>query len=139
MLFDNIVVEVRGGALGYNGAAVHDVKTGADVEAEVEVLLDKEDADFAFGFDFQNGFANQVNDVRLDAFGRLVEDEDFRIGQERAGDGELLLLAAAEDAAFALKHFFEHRKQRQRAINLAVRLGAVNDEAEFQILPHGQI
>ena len=25
----------------------------------------------------------------------------------------------------------------RRAINLAVRLGAVNDEAEFQILPHG--
>jgi hypothetical protein len=31
MLFDNLIVELRGRTLGYNGAAVHDVKAVTDI------------------------------------------------------------------------------------------------------------
>ena len=49
----------------------------------------------------------------LDAFGRLVEDEEFRLRHQRAGDGELLLLAAGEIPA-PPKHVVQHRELRGR-------------------------
>ena len=59
-----------------------------------------------------NGLADLVDDVRLNAFGRLVEDEHLRLGEQRAADGELLLLAAGEHAAFAREKFLQDREER---------------------------
>ena len=42
-----------------------------------------------------------LDDRRLDAFGRLVEQQDLRIARERARDRELLLLAAGKISAAA--------------------------------------
>ena len=54
---------------------------------------------------FTSGVADLVDDGGLDALGRLVEDQELGLGEHGAGDGELLLLAAAEDAAFARRAF----------------------------------
>src|SRR5690349_2759084 len=97
-------------AFGDDRATVHDVKAVADAEAEIEILFDEQDADFAFLLDLHQSVANQVDDAGLNAFGWLVEDQNFRVGQKRSGNCKLLLLAAAENAAFALEHFLEHRK-----------------------------
>src|SRR2546426_6935566 len=118
MLFDDFVVEFGNISMRDNVAAVHDVKAIADLYAEVEVLLDEQNAYLPFftellesvanlldaimvagietvRAELLDGFANLVDDVRLDALGRLVKKEDLRTGEQRAADGELLLLATA--------------------------------------------
>src|SRR5579864_4956983 len=139
MAANHVLVQTFDWAFGDDGAAVHDVEAVADVGAKIQVLLDQQNADFPFGFDLQQRFADLINDVRLDAFSRLVEDKNFGTGQQGAGDGELLLLAAAQDAAFALEHFFQDRKQFQHAVHLAVRFRAVHDKTELQIFPDRQV
>src|SRR5437667_2735095 len=90
MLLYNIVVEVCNRAFRHNGPAVHDVESVPNVQAEVEVLFHQEDSNFAVVVDFFYGFADLVNDVRLDALGGLVKNEDFRVGEQGARDGQLL-------------------------------------------------
>src|ERR1035438_2806876 len=90
VLFDNVIVQMRNWTFGHDRAAVHDVKAVPDREAEIEVLFDEQDADLAFFFYFQKRVANQINDVRLDAFGWLVENQNFGVGEQRAGNGQLL-------------------------------------------------
>src|SRR5438445_5319430 len=133
------LVQVRDGAFRDNRAAVHDVKAVGHAQAEIQILLHEQDADIPFFPDPEERVADLVNDVRLDAFGGFVEDQDLGIGEHGAGDGELLLLAAAEHAAFALEHFFEDGKQLEHAINLAVGFGAAHDEAYLQIFPDRQV
>src|SRR5664279_4711807 len=45
------------------------------------------------------------------AISRLIEQQHFGLGGERACDRELLLLAAGQIAAAAAVHFQQHRKQ----------------------------
>jgi hypothetical protein len=56
-----------------------------------------------------------VDDVRLDAFGGLVENQDRWLQYQGAPDGELLLLAAGQIAAAPLKHRFQNWKQVEDA------------------------
>ena len=104
------IVQMLDRPLGHDRPAVHDVKAVADVDAEIEILFDQQDADFSFGFDFQKRVPDLVDDVRLDALRGLVENKDFWVRQQRPRDGQLLLLAAAEHAAFALQHFLQDGK-----------------------------
>ena len=57
--------------------------------------------------------ADLLDDVGLDALGRLVQQQDAGPRDQRAGDGELLLLAAREIAAASVAHVLQHRKQLQ--------------------------
>ena len=50
-------------------------------------------------------------DERREAFGRLVEDQHARVGQQRARDREHLLLAAGELVAAIAQALAEPRKQ----------------------------
>src|SRR5690606_41650215 len=61
--------------------------------------------------DALQGARHLLDDRRLDALGRLVEQQHLRLGGERARDRELLLLAAGEVAAAAALHLQQHRKQ----------------------------
>ena len=80
-------------------------------------------ADQSFVAQLFNGLADLVNDVGLDAFGRLVEQQHLGMGEQRAADGQLLLLAAAQDAAFALKEILENREERQDPLHFALISG----------------
>ena len=60
--------------------------------------------------------ADLLDDRRLDAFGRLVEDEQARARDKRAADGELLLLAAGKVAAASSEHLAEHGKQLEDTV-----------------------
>jgi hypothetical protein len=50
--------------------------------------------------------------LMLDAFGRLVQQQHLGVGDQRACDGQLLLLAARQVAALAAAHVEQHREQR---------------------------
>jgi hypothetical protein len=125
MLFNDGFIEFADIALGDNVASIHDVKTVANVHAEIEILFDEQNANFAFTSKLLNsvanllealfagvvetvrpkffdGFADLVDNVGLDALGRLVQEQHFWIGEQGPANGELLLLASAEHPALAL-------------------------------------
>src|ERR1051325_422447 len=146
-------------AFRHNRAAVHDVEAVANVEAEVEILLDQQDPDLAFGAKFPdriadlldvvvaqavrakllNRLADLVDDVRLDALRRFVEEQHLRVREQRTADGELLLLAAAEHAALALEHVLQDRKQRKHALHFTVQFLSLRDGADTEIFPDGEM
>src|ERR1043166_930083 len=93
-----------------DGAAVHDGKMVAEFAREVEILLDQHDRDLPQVAQISDGAADVLDDRRLDAFGRFIEQEHARPHDECASDGELLLLAAREVAAAPAQHVAEHRE-----------------------------
>ena len=80
--------------------------------------------------------ADLLDDGRLDALGRLVEDEKFRLRHQSASDGELLLLAAGKIAAAPPEHVAQHREEREDLV-VEHALGARKaGEAGHQVLAH---
>ena len=107
MFFYNIAAEIRNRPFGHNRTFRHNIETVGNRKRKIEILFYQEDADFAFAFDFEDGCANLIDDRRLNPFGGFIEDEQLWFGEQCPGDCQLLLLAAAQDAAFALQHGFE--------------------------------
>ena len=85
MFFDDGIVQMRDRPFGHDRAAIHDVKTVANAKAKIQVLLDQQDADLAFLLDLDERVADEINDVGLDALGRLVQDQDLGVGQAARG------------------------------------------------------
>src|ERR1043166_1821888 len=161
MLLDQFVVKFGNGAVGHDAAPVHDVKAVADIDTKIEILFDEEDADFSFppqlldgianfidalafvrieavGPEFFNRFADLVNDVRLNPFGRFVQEKYLGIREQRATDGQLLLLSTAQHTALALGHISQHWKQLEHAIEFAVQFAALSDRAQPEIFQNRQ-
>ena len=150
-------------------AAVHGIEAVGDLAAEIDVLFDEQDGQRLFLLQLPNGgpdllhgvvrlgddlergrrglellqrVANLVDDRWLDALGGFVEDEQPGFGKQGAADGELLLLAAGEHAAFAREHFLKHRKEPEHVIEGVVRFGtaaAVDHEADLQVFRHREV
>ena len=74
-------------------------KRCAGAAGKLDVLFDEDDRQAALAVEAQDDLLDLLDDRWLDAFGRLIEQQHFRLGGERARDGELLLLAAGQDAA----------------------------------------
>src|SRR5450432_2333028 len=128
MLLNNLVSKLANRAFHNDRAATHDDECVGEFFAKIQILFDQQDAHRAF--EFLNRVADLVDDVRLNALGRFVEQDHFRIGEQSARNGKLLLLAAAQHAAFARKKIFQNRKQLKDFVELAVRLAAAGDEAD---------
>src|SRR5436190_1192996 len=164
MLLHEFVAEFRNASLRDDAATIHDVKAVTDINAEIEILLDQQNANLAFllqkperAFNFFDalsvvGFAahpvstellnrltNLIDDVGLDAFGRFIKQQHFRIREQGTTNRQLLLLSTAENTAFALCHLLQHRKQLKNAIHFAVQFFALRNRADAEILPHGQV
>ena len=160
---ENVVVEQGDGAAGDDVAPVQQIEGVADLEAEIDILFDEQDPDAArpaqalHGLpnlaprllllplliqaarpELFDGLADLIDDVRLDALRRLVEEQDFGIGEQGAADGELLLLAPAEHASLALGHFLENREQLEHLVHLPVQPAALGLGADAEILPDGE-
>jgi hypothetical protein len=61
---------------------------------EVEILFDDDDGDAQLHPHTAQGIFDLLHDIGLDAFGGLVQEQEFWLPGQRAADGELLLLAA---------------------------------------------
>ena len=79
-----------------------------------------------------------VDDVGLDALGRLVEDQELRLERQRAPDGQLLLLAAREIAAAPLEHLFSTGNSVEDAFAGMSRAAPVGREPDAQVLLDGR-
>ena len=87
----------------------------------------------------QDDLADLVDDVRLDAFGRLVENQQRRLEHQRPPDRQLLLLPARQVAALPSQHLLEHRKQLEDPRRNGPRPVLANAEPEAKILLDGQL
>ena len=71
----------------------------------------------------RHGLLDQHLGTRVDRAGRLVEDEDLRIGQERAGDRQQLLLALRDVGRVVVEHRVVAVRQRAHEVVDVGRLG----------------
>ena len=62
-------------------------------------------------FSLQDDAANFVDDIWLNPFGRLIENQQLRLENERPPDRQLLLLPAGKIASAPLQHLFQRGKQ----------------------------
>ena len=88
---------------------------------------------------FEDDVADLVHDVRLNPFGRLVENEQRRLEHERAADRELLLLPAGQIAAAPVQHLLQHREQLEDLFRNRARAVLAHAEADAQVLLDGQL
>src|SRR5256886_12469189 len=89
-----LVVKRRAVEAGDDAALVHHVaalRHGAD---HVEILLDQDDGYTGPAVKLDHVACDVLDDVRLDAFGRLIEQNEIGIGNQHTPDRKLLLLAA---------------------------------------------
>src|SRR5436190_19718464 len=99
MLFHDVIVELGDRSFRDNRTSVHDVKCVRNRERKIEILFDEQNAYFSFCLYFEQGFSDQIYDVRLNAFRRLIEEQHAGIGQEGACNSQLLLLTSAQNAS----------------------------------------
>src|SRR6267143_6217065 len=90
--------------------ALHDQILVGKRAREVVVLLDQEDRHVARCGERADCALDVLDDRGLDAFGRLIEDQQARREGERPADRQLLLLPAGEVAATPREHRLEHRE-----------------------------
>ena len=83
--------------------------TARAAQREADVLLDQQHRQVAALGERDDRVLDLGDDVRLDALGRLVEDQQPRLGDQRPGDGELLALAAGQQAGAAAQQFASAR------------------------------
>src|SRR3954465_7031456 len=119
-------------------APIHDSEIVAELAGKVEILFDQHDGDVAEVTQIRDGAADVLDDRGLDAFGRLVEQQQSRAHHQRAADGELLLLAAGEIAAAAAEHALQYRKQRKHVVGDAALIALQGTEAGLEIFLHRQ-
>src|SRR5687767_11427416 len=105
----------------------------------LHVLVDQEDRQAA-ALEPLEARPDLVTDERGQALGRLVEDQQHRIGHERPADRQHLLLAAGERAAEGPGARSQLRKQLEHALDRprlgdAPAVGGGGDE----VLAHGEI
>ena len=91
-------------------AVDHDRDFFGDSGRDADVLLDNEHADFALFAEIDQNLLDLLDDDRRQTLGRLVHDEELRVEQERARNGEHLLLAAGKLVAAIVAPFGEPRK-----------------------------
>ena len=94
-------------------AAVHDRVVVGDVARPFEILLHHQDRHLALAPEMHERAADILDDRGLDAFRRLIQNEQLRARHQRAPDRELLLLAARKVAAAPPQHVVENREQAE--------------------------
>src|SRR4051812_44697078 len=75
-------------------AVLDDEHAVRDVEREAQHLFGDDDREPLGVADLLERAGHVLDDRGLDSLGRLVQQQHFRLGRERAGYGQLLLLSA---------------------------------------------
>src|ERR1700722_19965263 len=98
----------------HDDAFLDDEDSLAQSGDEVEILLDQDHRQPAFGPKAEKRLRSLVDDCRLNAFGRFVKQNQPWIARQAAGDCQQLLLAAGERAARSIDQQLEPREGFQR-------------------------
>src|SRR5262245_27328090 len=86
----------------HNLALDHDAEAIGDLAEQLQILLDHHHRYVALGNELADEAPNVLNDIGLNALRWLVEKKDLGVAAKRAGNCELLLLAAGHGARLLL-------------------------------------
>src|SRR6202000_867040 len=98
-----ITGELADRALGDDAPLLEQCEAVRCAPRERDILLDQHDRDLAFAVELDDYVLDLLDDVGLNAFGRLLPRGGLWLRQQRARDRELLLLAAGQVAAMTVE------------------------------------
>ena len=133
--------EVFGGAHFHDLAAVHEDDAVGDLTGEAHLVGDDEHGHAAYG-QLLHHVEHLFDHLGVEGGGGLVEEHDFGLHGERAGDGDALLLAAGELAGVLVGLFGDADAVEQahgRLLRLLLLHLAHVDRREGDVLDHGQM
>src|SRR5258707_2037 len=139
MALHELVTELADFTRRNDASLLHDGEAIGGAAREHDVLLDEDHGEAHLAVETQNHLLDLLNDGRLNAFGRLIEEEYLGIGRKRPRDRELLLLPAGQHAAGPIEILDQIGKQlgdeiRNNALAIRPREGAEQD-----VLTNGKI
>ena len=106
---------------------------------EVEVLLHHHHGDAAPAVEVAQQLDDPVDDRRLDSLRRLVEQDQLGLGDEAAGDGEKLLLAAGQRAAVPVHEGLQHRELDEDPPDRLLLIVVVVGDPHADVVAHAQV
>lgn len=106
----DLVCQLADSSLGNSTAVGDDTKFVGHAARERQLLLNEKHGEAILLVQLQEDAADFVNDVGLDSFAGLIENQQLRLQDKRSADRQLLLLTAGKIAAAAIPHLFQHRK-----------------------------
>ena len=109
--------QTRGVDDAIDAAIDHDRDVLGDRGGDADILLDHEHRHVAVFAETHQHFLDLGDDDRRQPLGRLVHDEQLRVGEKRAGDRQHLLFAARELAAAMILAFGKAGKRLVDAID----------------------
>src|SRR5580692_4332932 len=131
----------RGGGRDHgDAAAIENDDIVGDVEGELWALLHQHDGKPAL-LESADGRHHFGDDLRRQAFRRLVHQQHARIGHQRAADGEHLLLAAGEvtgELGAALGEAREHGEDGLLGPWRVAAAGVLGARGDHQVLAYGE-
>src|SRR4029077_19057429 len=86
-----------------------------------------------------NCFPDLIDNVGLDTFCRLIQDEHLGFGEQGSTDGEFLLLTAREHAAFAREKLLENGKEGEAPLKSPLGFLSLRHSAHKEIFLHSQM
>src|SRR5258708_25567462 len=119
-------------------ALVHHVaalRHGAD---HVEILLDQDDSHAGLAVELDHVARDVLDDIRLDAFGGLIEQNEIGIGDQHPPERKLLLLAARHGAGALAPALRKNRKSVHDPLPSLLGDVALDGGADRDVLGHRQ-
>ncbi|VTR67992.1 hypothetical protein DESC_660120 [Desulfosarcina cetonica] len=138
VVLDHLFVQMVDGLAGHHPPTVEDGETVGHGAGEGELLLHQQNGHAHLGAQSPDDRADLLDDVGLNAFRGLVEDQERRLQDQGPADGQLLLLAAGKIAAQPAAHLIQHRKEIENPIRNAFQFLLAGGQANGEILFHGQ-
>jgi len=104
-------------AAGGHASGLEHIEVIGRSQGEADVLLDQQDRQVTALGQLGDDALDLGDDVGLDALGRLVEDQDARLGQECPRNRQLLALAARQQPGSASQQVLECRERTEHLVN----------------------
>src|SRR6476661_2145906 len=110
----------------------------------MESLFDKQDGKPSCIFKSNDHILDLINNRWLDPFRRLIQQEDFGLGEQCPPDRQLLPLSTAQDPTRSIENLGQFRKQRKDFIKCRLFRNAVTrcrpcPVAKLKIFTHRQM
>ena len=106
-----IIAQLVDGASSHTAALFENAKITSDTPREQQLLLNQYQGHLGLAVEFDEDVSDLVNDVGLNTFSGLVQDEQFWLEDKRPPDSQLLLLTARKVSATPPKHLLQDREQ----------------------------
>src|SRR5262249_10149965 len=111
-----VVAEMVGRDLAGHAALLDDQHAIRQAANEIEVLLDQHDGEPALALEREQDARDLLDDRGLDAFGRLVEQDELGLHAQAARQRQDLLLAARQHAARSAEDRLQSRQRSEDVV-----------------------